>query len=424
MSKNLPDAPGSSNRPLRYLAALSLAALTLIAGNAAAWYPQNSTTPLPTGIKVEKWQIIGPAPGMPFNGINQYLDLGNDAQVRVSANDFSVSAAVYFDSLTTLNTNCTGSRCNEMSIIDKMYSTPKVNSDGWRLYKGTDNRFYFCLGAITDGCSSTATSTQVSSSTVAETKKWYHIVVRKGNGLLSIVVNGEPQSTIQIGPYTDTNIAKLFVARDARGKAYLAGRVRTIGLFPAALSPAQIRTLWRNAHIAPLKQSTGSGGTTDDNGLGDGTTNEALPDTNITTATTTNADVLAGATPMSSVVALPDPSAPLKISNARDRSDARELDGAFVGERSYIFAAVDQGIREVRFWLDDPTPSNPSGIPVKTERRAPFDLLGTAPDGGAIALDTGDLAPGRHTVTVEIVTRGAGSAAPVSSTFTVLRPAR
>ncbi len=67
------------------------------------------------------------------------------------------------------------------------------------------------------------------------------------------------------------------------------------------------------------------------------------------------------------------------------------------------------GVKHVQFHLD--------GRFVRTETDAPFDFLGTQRNGAATMLDTGQLAPGAHTVKAQVAT--AKSACWSSATFTV-----
>src|SRR5947199_9852261 len=69
-----------------------------------------------------------------LDGVNAYVDAGNAPNLHVSGGDFTVEAWVRFNALG-----------GDMSIMDKM-SASGVNTDGWRLIKQGDNRFWFCLG--------------------------------------------------------------------------------------------------------------------------------------------------------------------------------------------------------------------------------------------------------------------------------------
>ena len=105
----------------------------------------------------------------------------------------------------------------------------------------------------------------------------------------------------------------------------------------------------------------------------------------------------------------------LVVSSAPDRSAPAALDGRGVSGPIYVFVAPDAGASQVRFWLDNPTAS---GTPRKTEKNAPWDFAGSAPDGSALPFDTTSLADGVHTITAA-VTLSTGGSEVVTSSFTV-----
>jgi hypothetical protein len=76
-------------------------------------------------------------------------------------------------------------------------------------------------------------------------------------------------------------------------------------------------------------------------------------------------------------------------------------------------------VTQVQFWLDDPTPSSPTGSPVMTQRLSPFDFAGTRSDGTANPFSATGLSKGVHTITAR-VTLSDGTALPfIKGTFTV-----
>jgi large repetitive protein len=70
------------------------------------------------------------------------------------------------------------------------------------------------------------------------------------------------------------------------------------------------------------------------------------------------------------------------------------------------------------FWLDDPTPSNPSGVPAKTENLPPFDLAGSASVSTALPFNTSGIGKGTHQLTVRVTRNDGTTAPPVTATFT------
>ena len=79
------------------------------------------------------------------------------------------------------------------------------------------------------------------------------------------------------------------------------------------------------------------------------------------------------------------------------RSPASQLDGAKVSGTIAVFANV-KSARSVKFWVDDPYRK---GTPIRRDTAAPFDLMGTAADGTAVLFNTGSLADGTHTLTID-----------------------
>jgi PKD repeat protein len=115
----------------------------------------------------------------------------------------------------------------------------------------------------------------------------------------------------------------------------------------------------------------------------------------------------------------------LVVSTKPDRSGSVPLNGLSVSGNIYIShklispTAGSNPVKQVKFWLDDPQPTNPTGAPKLTESTSPFDFAGTLTDGTAGAFNTSALSKGLHTVTAQ-VTLNDGSALPaVTGTFTI-----
>ncbi len=217
---------------------------------AGAWYPfdpfQGFSDPVVANLQVHRWELSGGGNFVPFNGTTEYLDLGNDPLLNVSAQAFTVEAWVQFNSLTAADRNCSGPSCGDMSIVDKMSSQPFVNGDGWRLFKHSDNHFRFCMGNETDGCLA-GSQTMVPSNTLAKAGVWYHVVGRKTPGTLSLFVNGRAEATILLGPYTDSGQADLLIGANEAEGAFFQGTLDTVGLFPRALAGKKIKWLYERA---------------------------------------------------------------------------------------------------------------------------------------------------------------------------------
>ncbi|MPZ99224.1 MAG: hypothetical protein GEU80_07770 [Dehalococcoidia bacterium] len=123
---------------------------------------------------------------------------------------------------------------------------------------------------------------------------------------------------------------------------------------------------------------------------------------------------LVGGTPFGRLVGN-NSSHPLMVSNNADRSGASGLDGASLSGDVYIFVTPTEGIRQVRFYLDD---QERAGSPRQVENVAPYDFAATADDEEAHAFDADGLVDGEHTVTAEVETMD-GEVALAAATFTV-----
>lgn len=108
----------------------------------------------------------------------------------------------------------------------------------------------------------------------------------------------------------------------------------------------------------------------------------------------------------------------LVVSTKPDRSGSVPLNGLPLSGNVYISYALispnamSNPVKHVKFWLDDPQPSNPTGAPRLTELSSPFDFAGTLSDGTAAALDTAGLTKAIHTVSAQ-VTLNDGTVLPI-----------
>src|SRR5207342_3149482 len=81
-----------------------------------------------------------------------------------------------------------------------------------------------------------------------------------------------------------------------------------------------------------------------------------------------------------------------------DRSSAARLDGSRVNGKIYVFVKKSKNLDKVDFYIDSPQWRNRP--PVRTDKKAPFDLAGTKADGTARPYNTAKLADGTHTIRV------------------------
>jgi N-acetylneuraminic acid mutarotase/glucose/arabinose dehydrogenase len=103
------------------------------------------------------------------------------------------------------------------------------------------------------------------------------------------------------------------------------------------------------------------------------------------------------------------------LSTSSDRSSPVSLDGLTVSGNIYVFTSPDTGVKNVKFWLDNP---QMTGAATKSENGAPYDFAGTANNGSALPYDTSKLPDGPHSITAR-VELSAGGAEVVTATFNV-----
>jgi len=90
----------------------------------------------------------------------------------------------------------------------------------------------------------------------------------------------------------------------------------------------------------------------------------------------------------------------LFVSSYPTRVKPISLDGDTLGAKIFVFVRPEGGVREVRFWLDDPTMRT---APSQRETRTPYDFRGGSPSL-ATAFDTTTVADGPHTITAAVTT--------------------
>ena len=88
----------------------------------------------------------------------------------------------------------------------------------------------------------------------------------------------------------------------------------------------------------------------------------------------------------------------LALSLNSDRSNAARLDGSRVNGKIYVFVRNSKNLDKVAFYIDSPQWRKRS--PVRTDKKAPFDLAGTKADGTARPYNTAKLADGTHTIRI------------------------
>jgi len=182
--------------------------------------------------------------GFFLDGVDDWVDVGNALNLRVSSGDFTVDAWVSFRS--TLRMSGVGTAPpGDMSIVDKM-NPSAINADGWRLLKQNDGHFWFCFGAVTNGCSG-GLSTTVRSSTVitnANLNNWFHVAATKAGTAASIYVNGVLEGSTTLAGLVDSGGADLVFGTNQADGAFLNGQLDEVHLFHRALGASEIFAIY------------------------------------------------------------------------------------------------------------------------------------------------------------------------------------
>jgi hypothetical protein len=105
----------------------------------------------------------------------------------------------------------------------------------------------------------------------------------------------------------------------------------------------------------------------------------------------------------------------LMVSTQANRSGAVEMVTGRLSGRVAIFLKADSPVREVRFFLDDPSRTR---APRLVDGSAPYDFAGASPDGSAVLFDTASLPSGRHVFSAQVI-RPNGGSRMINKTMTI-----
>jgi hypothetical protein len=174
-----------------------------------------------------------------LDGKDDFVTAGNAPNLHVSKNDFTVDAWVLFNALSQ-----PPGQVDDMSIVDKM-SASGVNTDGWRLLKQHDNRFWFCLGGGSLGNQCFDPNYTVFSTTKAVTGAWFHVAAVKSSDSFAIYINGVLEDIRSVVPsFHDTNSAGLRIGSYVLEGSHLNGLVDEVEIFNRALSGSEIASIF------------------------------------------------------------------------------------------------------------------------------------------------------------------------------------
>lgn len=168
-----------------------------------------------------------------FDGVNDYVDLANNAAYAFGSNDFSVSLWVKFDVLPTV------------AIPQRFLSKSTAANDfGWRI--GALNTG-FSFGSLSAGGEQ-----RVNHNVTLATGIWYHVVfVRVGTTASNwlVYVNGSSTGTTvalntAIQNFTNTETINLGRSKFSGGRFFLNGKLDEIIIFNKALSSTEVAQLY------------------------------------------------------------------------------------------------------------------------------------------------------------------------------------
>lgn len=239
--------------------AVAQTAVTLSTGVVSWWPGDGTANDIIDGNNGSVVGNVGFAPGLigkafAFNGSASWVSAGNAANLQVSSGDFTIEGWVYYNSLFGSDSvTCNPAAGCDMSIADKMFSPTLsgYNSDGWRLLKQANNYFLFCFGGGTgNGCGNTpqnTTSVFTSVGSVAA-MMWYHVAAVKSANTITLYVNGVLAAQNTLGPFTDSNIANLFIGAGngvaSGGGAFSNGLIDELTLYNRALNSSEISAIF------------------------------------------------------------------------------------------------------------------------------------------------------------------------------------
>src|SRR5205085_1535286 len=128
-----------------------------------------------------------------------------------------------------------------------------VNTDGWRLIKQDDNRFWFCFGGGEAGNQCGDPAFTVFSQTQAVTGVYYHVSAVKTSTTFSIYVNGLLEDTRALPLFTDSNSANLLIGANALEGSHVNGLIDEIEIFNRALLASEIQTIYNAGSTGKCK---------------------------------------------------------------------------------------------------------------------------------------------------------------------------
>jgi len=182
-----------------------------------------------------------------FDGIDDYVWIGNPDNLKLSQGEYTVDAWVNFTSLIAPAGSglCIYPGC-DFTIVSKMGLDQygQVNVNGWRLLKQSDNRVWFIVGAPYGAGSGGPNVLQSISEVTAG--EWYHVAVVKTLDAMALYVNGELQESKPLPvDYTDDDTSDVVIGQClAEPASAMYGLIDEVENFARALSQAEIQAIY------------------------------------------------------------------------------------------------------------------------------------------------------------------------------------
>ena len=183
------------------------------------------------------WWTTGKINGaLSFDGVDNYVDCGNDDILDFSTEDFSLSVWIYIRDQWT---GGAGSNDNVSVILDKGTG---FRIDGYGLhFSGNYMKIRFSTDGDDSGTGDTARK-DLWNDVPLNYDQWYHVVAVRESGVKYLYIDGVQQSVTQIDAreLSDTSRHLLFGKHDRDSGGWFNGIIDEVKIYKCALTPDDI----------------------------------------------------------------------------------------------------------------------------------------------------------------------------------------
>ena len=198
-----------------------------------------------------------------LDAADAYVNAGGAESLHVSSRPFTVSAWVVFDAHGERPLADASPGRRNMAIVSQLATVDGGKSNGWRLIKQDDNRFWFIFG-LQDGIGGVpGGSTTLISKTAAAAGKWYHVAAVKTGTEVALYIDGVLEDARPLPPFRDDNASKLTIGRDPdapAGSGNVNGLIDDVSLYRRALSHADLERAHLEGRLATASATAADGG--------------------------------------------------------------------------------------------------------------------------------------------------------------------